>query len=124
MAWTYSTNYMGPAGLWWYEENNIPYMEVTTYSKIFDEETTVKVYEQYAGGRIDCRCDDESDPDYSHYGDELGVPILPASEWNKLSDWCDNLVTDSLLTWEELAKRYEEDTGEKLHPFCEESVDV
>ena len=124
MAWTYSTNYMGPAGLWWYEKNAIPYMEVTTYSELFKKEITVKVYEQYAGGRIDCRCDDESDPDYSRYGDELGVPILPASEWNALSNWCDKLTTDTLLTEEELFKRFEEETGEKLHPFYEESVGI
>lgn len=123
MAWTYSTNYMGPAGLWWYEKNAVPYIEVTSYSELFKKEITRKVYEQYAGG-IRRWCNDESDPDYSRYGDELEVPILPASEWSKLSVWCDNLVTDSLLTWEELAKRYEEETGEKLHPFYEESVGI
>ena len=124
MAWTYSTNFMGPIAIRWYEENNIPYTEVTRYSKTFDEETTVKVYEQYAGGRIDCRCDDINDPDYGRYGAELGVPVLPASEWNALSNWCDKLTTDTLLTEEELFKRYEEETGEKLHPFNEKPMGI
>lgn len=124
MSWTYSTNMMGPAAVRWYEENNIPFTEVTTYSKLFGEETTVKVYEQWAGGRIDCRCDDMSDPDYSHYGSELGVPIIPAEQWNRLSEWCDKLRTPRLLSEKELYTRFEEETGEKLCRRFAEYLDI
>lgn len=112
MSWTYSTNMMGPAGLSWYEDNNIPYIVVKyTWDR---EELDRKVYEQWAGGRIDCYCDDPEDVDYSRYGMELSAHVVPAEQWNRLSDWCDQLRTPRLLSEEELYTRFEEETGVKI----------
>lgn len=67
-------------------------------------------YKGFAGGRIDVDCDDENDPDYDKYGNEIPVPLMDEESWDHLSEWVDKLVTDSLLD-KEVFEMFEEDTG-------------
>lgn len=114
MSWTYSSNVMGPYGLWWYDKHNVPYIMSNT--KGVDH----KVYtEQWYGGRIDCYCNDIRDIDYDHYGREIYLPIMLDESLDKLDKYLDQLTTSKLLTWEELQEKYEKETGDKLQVFEE-----
>lgn len=117
MSWSYSSNFMGPAGLWWYEQNNIPYTEETKFSELFGKEITMKHYKQYAGGRIDCRCDNLEDPNYDRYGVELDLPIMEAESFNALSDWLFQYESEELN--ENVIQTFEEETGFKIRYFTE-----
>lgn len=75
------------------------------------------MYDGYAGGRIDCDCADENDPDYYKYGHEIAVPLVKEEDWYTLSEWVDKLVTDKLDL--DLLARYEKETGNKLRWFRE-----
>lgn len=114
--WSYSTNFMGPASLSWYENNNISYEEKTFFSKLLDKEITVKRYNpEYAGGRIDCRCDNPEDEHYDHYGAELHLPIMKVESFNLLSDWLMNYTSERLDI--NVLKTFEKETGHKLALF-------
>jgi len=104
--WTYRSNYMGPM-MHWYETNNIPFVEIETYSSFFKKEIKYKHYEQYAGGRIDCHCSNIEDPDYDHYGQELGLPIMEAESYANFSQFLDTIRTSTLLTTRELVELYQ-----------------
>lgn len=118
--WTYSTNFMGPAGLWWYEENNIPFIIEKKFSKIFEKEIEFKTYlKQYAGGRIDCYCNNIKDPDYDPYNRELFLPIMESESFNIFSDWLDKLKTKNLLFEKELFTLFFKETNIKLKFFNE-----
>lgn len=126
MSWTYSTNMMGPM-LHWYESNNIPYtLSEGYYSEFLKEENgeprwiePYKTYEQYAGGRIDCYCNDPEDPDFDHYGRETGLPIMEAKIYQEFSDWLDDVVTERFQEFDDLKEMYENETGKKLILFRE-----
>lgn len=117
--WTYNTNVMGPFGLWWYEENNVPYEMVTINNRF----TNYKDVERknyllsYYGGRIDTYCSNPDDKDYDHYMPELGLPIMEAKYFAKFDEWLDTVKTDSLVTFEDLKQMYEEETKETLLIF-------
>lgn len=51
--WSYSSNFIGPVSIKWYEDNNIPYTIEKKFSTFLNQETVLKKYEQYAGGRIE-----------------------------------------------------------------------
>lgn len=113
--WTYSTNCMGPYGLWWYEENNIPFVEVKRFSTLFDKEIVSKNYEPWFGGRIDCYCDNPEDPDYDHYHPELGLPIMDAESYHRFSTFLDKFKSCKLMTFRELKEQFEEVNGFNLN---------
>jgi hypothetical protein len=111
---------MGPAGLWWYEENKIPFIVEKTFSSLFNKEIEFKKYDkQYAGGRIDCYCNDINDPDYDPYNRELFLPIMESKSFNIFSDWLENIKTEKLLTEKELFSLFLEETNIKLKYFDE-----
>ena len=106
--WSYNTNYMGPM-MHWYERSKIPYTMKTSYSKLFEKEITVKVYQDdYAGGRIDCYCSNPDDPDFNPYGEELGLPIMKLKSYGLFSEFLDGFHSSSLMSFEELKELYEE----------------
>lgn len=116
--WSYSTNLMGPAALHWYENNNIPYTEITKFSKLFNKEVTYKNYEQYAGGRIDAYCSDITDKDYDPYGVNLNLPIMKAESYGRFSEWLMKFKSERLYSFEELRASFEK-TNNKLEIFEE-----
>jgi len=113
--WYYATNFMGPVSLRWYEENNIPFTSEKKYSEFLNQEIELKNYEQYAGGRIDCYCNNPEDPDYDPYNYELGLPIMKSSSYGKLSKWLDTYKTKRLD--KNVLKTFEKETGHKLEFF-------
>lgn len=46
--WSYNTNMMGPFGLWWFEENNIPYIIKIINNKFTNfKDVKTKTYESW-----------------------------------------------------------------------------
>ena len=111
MSWTYSTNFMGPISLLWYEDNSMPYTNRVVDGQI------VKDYVPYAGGRIDCYCDDYTDPDYSPFGDELSLPVMLGEHFDLFSDWLDSVETERLVTLEWLVEQFRNQTGVDIEFF-------
>ena len=99
--WTYRSNYMGP----------------------INKEFIATHGENWAGGRIDCRCDDIKDPDYDRYGQEIGIPTMNLTHYNILSKWLENLRTDRLLTEEELYALFKEQTKVDIKFFKEDDYE-
>lgn len=112
--WTYSTNIMGPFGLWWYEENNIPYIE-EEYSSPFGSGKRKKYLELWVGGRIDCYCTNPEDSDYDRYGVELSLPIIDSESEYKLSEWLETYSSEKLE--ENILGIFEKETGFKIIYF-------
>jgi hypothetical protein len=86
----YSTNWMGPAGLWWYEERGL----------LNDKK---EITEHYSCGRIDVRGGDTD----IYYGDEIGVPPMRSEDWTRFGDWLDTFETDFMWTLDQLVELYE-----------------
>ena len=131
MSVTYWSNFMGPISMHWYRERGLTHMVEKTCeselirnalrtSKILNypeieigdtyelEEITV----HYAGGRIDIY---GLDPEKYYAGkDEYGLPVMHCEDWNALSDWLDDLTTDTLLSYNELIEQFEQHYGKKI----------
>ena len=60
----------------------------------------------YFGGRIDIRGNTESP-----YGDEYSVPPMKAEDWNAFGAWLNLFETEYQLTYEQLIKTFEQQTG-------------
>lgn len=74
-------------------------------------------YDGYAGGRIDCDCADENDPDYEKYGHEVSVPLVKEEDWYALGEWIDKLSTESLDL--DVIAKYEALIGRELEWYKE-----
>lgn len=94
---SYSTNWMGPGGLWWYEERGL-----------LDENG--QITEHYSGGRIDVRGGNTD----IYYGDEIGVPPMRSEDWNDFGGWLDDFRTHDLWTLQDLVEQYELESGRKI----------
>ena len=86
---SYSTNWMGPIDLGWYERNGVDYEKV-----------------KYSGGRIDIY----GVPD-EIYPLEHSLPLMRTEDWNLFSDWLDDFETETLLELDEILEEYRQDTG-------------
>ena len=89
---------MGPVNMEWYRDRGLTHHEdITTY---------------YCCGRIDIR---GLDPEkYWNGWDEYSVAPMHGEDWNALSDWLDDLVTDEQLSYDELIALFEKDYGKKI----------
>lgn len=92
----YSTNWMGPGGLWWYEERGL----------LNDKR---EITEHYSCGRLDVRGGDIE----SIYGDEIGVPPMRSEDWASFGDWLNTFRTDTMWSLAEIVKEYEK-TNSKI----------
>lgn len=88
----YSTNYMGPIDLQWFEDRN----------------TT----EHWYGGRIDIYGLD--DAEYYNSGGEYSLPIMDEQSWHMFTEWLENYKTSELVTYEAIIEDFEEDTGHAI----------
>ena len=118
---SYSTNWMGPVSMHWYEEN-VPMVDIErVHSKWIYPEKEGQTYTarepsvNYAGGRIDIR-GLEGD-DYWCGQHEYGVSIMTQKSWNKLSSWCRAFESETLLTYDQLIENFENDTNYKIEWF-------
>ncbi len=95
----YSTNWMCPINLHWYEERGLL------------EEDGVTPTIRYAAGRIDIR--DDSKSGYDGW-DEYSVAPMHGEDWNALSDYLETLETKELLSYKELIEGFETHYGKKI----------
>ena len=97
---TYSTNWMGPISLSWYEERGLlkeGSVEPTTY---------------YSAGRIDIR---GLDPEKFYNGwDEYGLRPMHIEDWDALTDWLNKLTTETKLSHNEKIEMFENNYGKKI----------
>jgi len=110
---SYSTNWMGPISTRWYEERDIPFELRMTSGKFIQPPREYKHFlESYSCGRIDIRGLDEEEYYSGWY--EYGVAPMRTEDWNALSDWLDDLEDESLITYEELIRQFEEHQGKPI----------
>jgi hypothetical protein len=57
--------------------------------------------DHWACGRIDIRGNTES-----AHGDEIGLPMMLAEDWDRLSKWLDTYTTESPVTLDKLLEDY------------------
>ena len=114
----YSTNWMGPAGLWWYRERGLTRTATRVCEtvsirdllrdrypniEVGDGYEVEEVTEHYSCGRIDVRGGDVDSP----YGDEIGVPPMLSDDWFQFSRWLDYFTTDTMWSLEDIVQEYE-----------------
>ena len=96
---SYSTNWMGPVSLKWYEERGLL------------EEDGVTPTIQYSAGRIDIRDDTKHGYDGWY---EYGVAPMHSEDWNALSDYLWDFTTEELLPYDTLIEQFETHYGKKI----------
>ena len=96
---TYSTNWMGPINLNWYEERKLL------------EEGSVEPTTYYSAGRIDIR--DSSKEGYDGWN-EYSLPPMHGEDWNDFSDWLESFQTHELWEFGDIVKLYEDASGRKI----------
>lgn len=96
---TYSTNWMGPINLYWYEERGL----------LEADGVTPKI--QYSAGRIDIR--DDSKPGYDGWN-EYSVAPMHGEDWNALSDFLWDFESEALIPYDELIELFEAEYGKKI----------
>lgn len=110
---SYSTNWCGPAGMWWFRENGYTRMVTKvlekdsplTNRKAGDVVEYEDITEYWYGGRIDIYGTD--DP----YGDEMGLPIMDGPSYKEFSEWLETFETENVWTLDHIVEEYE-----KNHP--------
>ena len=94
---SYSTNWMGPINMQWYEEGGLlkeGSVEPTTY---------------YSAGRIDIY-----GVPGEHYPLEYSLAPMLGEDWNDFSDWLEGFETQELWEFEKLIACYEGASNTKI----------
>ena len=107
----YSTNWMGPVSMNWYEQRGLVETKIVTLEedsafsglKAGDQYESQEITTHYSCGRIDVRGTD--DP----HGDEIGVPPMQSDDWARFGDWLETFETDAVWTLDQLVELYERD---------------
>jgi len=119
---TYSTNWMGPVCIAWYQERGLTKIVTHTVDTDFmaelrklnigDAFEREEILEHYSGGRIDIRGLDSND----YYGgqSEYSLPTMHGLSWNLFSEWLDDFTSEELVPQEELINRFETETGHTI----------
>mgnify|MGYP003626655180 FL=1 len=109
---SYSTNWMGPVSTRWYEERDIPFVLKKTSGKILPVVEYKDFLESYSCGRIDIYgLDDDT---YWCGKSEYSVAPMLTEDWNAFGNWLDNIKDESLITYEELIRQFEEHYGQSI----------
>ena len=118
----YFLNWMGPVSMRWYEDNNIPYVEewqdfksLRKYGVEAEPRMIRKYLKDYCCGRIDV----SGVPD-EPYGIEYGVGVMEKVSWYALGQYLNDLVTEEVLSKEELLTMFEEESGYQIQWFKDE----
>ena len=106
---SYSTNWMGPCGMWWFRENGYTKMVTKTLEKdslVSDHKAGdviefEDITEYWYGGRIDIY--GTGDP----YGDEMGLPIMDGPSYKGFSEWLEKFETETVWNLDQLVEEYE-----------------
>ena len=102
---TYSTNWMGPINLHWYEEQGLLEADGVT--------PTIR----YSAGRMDIRDDSKSGYDGWH---EYSLSPMRSEDWDIFSAWLDDLETETLWTFDQIMEEYLQDTGHVIRWWKED----
>ena len=115
----YSTNWMGPINMQWFEERGLTKeVEQTVDSEmvakirgldIGDAYTVTEITTYYSAGRIDIR----GVPD-EPWGLEYSLPPMHGEDWNDFSDWLESFQTHELWEFDDIIKLYEDASGRKI----------
>jgi len=89
MSVSYSTNFMGPLDDKWFAERNTD--------------------EPWYSGRIDIEGLDEEE--YYSGMSEYPLPPMDEDSWSRFTDWLNDYVTPTLVSYETIIEDFEEDTG-------------
>lgn len=117
---SYSTNWMGPINMQWYEERGLTCKK----SYVLDENTflvdvgihkvgDVVEYDEittyYSAGRIDIY-----NVPGEHYPLEYGLAPMHGEDWNDFSYWLESFQTHELWEFNDIITQYESATGKKI----------
>lgn len=107
---TYSTNFMGPVSTNWYKDRGL----TKRVSQILEHDSIAfpdkkkgdvfeydEITEQYACGRIDVYGTGD------HFPEEISLPLMKGSDWNRFSDWLDTMKTAEMWTLGQLVTEFE-----------------
>jgi len=105
----YSTNWMGPVSMNWYEQRGLvetkmvtlEHDSVITGRKAGEQYEIEEITTHYSCGRIDVMGTD--DP----YGEEIGVPPMRSEDWYSFGVWLETFETDAVWTLDQLVELYE-----------------
>lgn len=105
----YSTNWMGPININWYQKRGLTKIVTKTLTEdsVFSDKkkgdivSYTEITEHWSGGRIDVY--GTGDP----YGDELGLPIMRGEDYVRFSIWLDTVKTETMWTLKQLVEEYE-----------------
>ena len=121
MAFTYSTNWMGPISMDWYHKRGlVEYVWKKVDSEfvanlrrldIGDSYMVQELTTEYACGRIDIR--DDSKEGYAGW-DEYAVAPMHAEDWYHFGEWLDTFETDDVWKYEHLLEMFEKFYGKKI----------
>lgn len=97
---SYSTNWMGPVSLNWYEDRNL----VTIKTEMIQGQLieTKDITQRWSGGRIDVHGEG-----LGPYGDEIGLPVMRNDCYRQFSGWLSTFQTDDVWTLTQLVEFYE-----------------
>ena len=109
---SYSTNWMGPISTKWYEDRDIPFVMKRTKGIEPFPARDYKDYEEYSCGRIDIYGLDEEE--YYAGKSEYGVNPMRHEDWYAFGEWLDNINDESLTTYKELIRQFEDHHGKPI----------
>ena len=94
---SYSTNWMGPVNMQWFEERGLV--------------ENKKITTNYSAGRIDIRDDTKEGYDSWH---EYSLPPMHGEDWNDFSGWLKDFKTQELWSFNDIIDQYQEEIGRKI----------
>lgn len=117
---TYSTNWMGPANMKWYQDRGL----IHEVSEVLEEDqrfgdlkagdtwTYEKISTEYACGRIDIRGLDSEK--FWNGWDEYSLSPMHIEDWCALGDFLDRLSGEKVIPYESLIMLFEAEYGKKI----------
>lgn len=105
----YSTNWMGPVHLQWYEDRGLTVARQITVLGETVEVTDIT--QRYSTGRIDIRGVDAGG---EFIEDEYGLAPMKSEDWELLSNWLDSVDTDFVWSKEDLLANFERFIGRPI----------
>jgi len=116
---SYSTNWMGPINMQWFQERGLTEeVEQTVDSEmvakirdldIGDAYTVTEITTYYSAGRIDIY-----GVPGEHYPLEYSLPPMHGEDWNDFSDWLESFQTHELWEFDDIIAKYEDASGRKI----------
>lgn len=110
---SYSTNWMGPSGMWWFRDNGFTKIvnKVLTEDNRFSGVKKGEVIEveeitkYWYGGRIDIY--GLSQEEYYGGQSEMSLPIMDGISYKNFSEWLEKFESKTVLSLDELVEEFE-----------------